>query len=116
MRDQPSARALCDLAASSDAPESARALARAIVARETRAGAAPVEAWAARLAALYGDEAAPETLERRLAAALRAGVLDQGPRHAAVRAHLIATVRAKLAEVDPAALDSWPILDDGAAR
>jgi len=126
MRDLPTARALCDLAAAGDAPEAARALARAIAAREARAGAAPVEAWAARLAALYGDAAVAETLERRLAAELRAGgldagaldarALDVGPRRAAVRAHLIATVRAKLAELDPAAQATWPILDDGSAQ
>jgi hypothetical protein len=119
MRDRPEARTLRELAAAGDAPEATRALALAIAAREARAGAAPVEAWAARLAALYDAAAAPEALERRLAAELRAGTLDDGPRRAAVRAHLIATVRAKLAEIDPVALATWPILDgglDGAAE
>ena len=114
MRDRPEARTLRDLAMSGDGPDAARALAVAIAAREEQAGAAPVVAWAARLAALYDDAAtAPDALERRLAAELRAGALDDGPRRAAVRAHLIATVRAKLAEVDPAALATWPILDAG---
>ena len=117
MRDRPDARMLRDLAMSGDAPDAARALAVAIAAREEQAGAAPVAAWAARLAALYDDPAAaPDTLERRLAAELRAGALDDGPRRAAVRAHLIATVRAKLAEIDPAALATWSILDEETAR
>jgi Domain of unknown function (DUF6285) len=117
MRDRPSAAALRDLMARNDAPAAARALASAIVAREDRAGAAPVEAWAARLAALHGDEAAPpEALERRLARDLRAGSYDRGPRRATVRAHLIATVRAKLAEIDPALIDTWPLLDEAAVR
>ena len=117
MRDRPDARMLRDLAMSGDAPDAARALAVAIAAREEQAGAAPIAAWAARLAALSDDPAAaPDTLERRLAAELRAGALDDGPRRAAVRAHLIATVRAKLAEIDPAALATWSILDEETAR
>ena len=116
MRDRPDARLLRELAASGDAPDAAYALALAIAAREEQAGAAPVEAWAARLAALYDAAVPPDELERRLAAELRAGGLDDGPRRAAVRAHLIATVRAKLAEIDPAARATWPILEDGPAR
>jgi hypothetical protein len=117
MRDRPEARTLRDLAMSGDGPDAARALAVAIAAREEQAGAAPVVAWAARLAALYDDAAtAPDALERRLAAELRAGALDDGPRRAAVRAHLIATVRAKLAEIDPTGLATWPILDEETAR
>ena len=120
MRDRPDVNALTELAdraARADASPDAVAVARGIVAREAAAGDAPVAAWAARLAALYaapdGDAA---TLERRLAAELRAGAFDYGPRRQAVRAHLIATVRAKLVEVDPDLVASWPLLDEGTAR
>jgi hypothetical protein len=116
MRDQPTLQELQALA-TPDAPAAALALARAIIAREQRAGSAPVAAWAARLAALYpGDGAAPDALERRLAGELRAGALDGGPRRGAVRGHLIATVRAKLAEIDPAAIETWALLSEGADR
>jgi hypothetical protein len=124
MRDRPDARTLSDLAeraaAAGVAPD-AVALARAIVARERAAGDAPVAAWAARLALLCdapapGPEAAPEALERRLAVALRAGAFDRGPERDALRAHLIATVRAKLAELAPALIATWPLLDEADAR
>jgi hypothetical protein len=120
MRDAPDRAALARLAdraaAAGRAPE-AVALARAVIARETAAGAVPVDAWAARLAALYDVSSTPADLERRLAADLRAGACDRAPRRAAVQAHLIATVRAKLAELDPALIATWPLLDgvlDGA--
>jgi len=117
MRDRPSAAELRDLIARNDAPAATHALASAIVAREDQAGAAPVAAWAARLAVLHGDAAAPpEMLERRLARDLRAGVYDRGPGRIAVRAHLIATVRAKLAEIDPALIETWPVLDAAGTR
>ncbi len=106
-----------DLAAAGDAPAATRDLAWAIAAREDQAGAAPVAAWAARLATLYGDDAAsPDARERRLARELRAGAFDRAPGRAAVRAHLIATVRAKLAEVDPALIETWPLLGEGEDR
>jgi len=120
MRDRPDVdalTALADAAGGSGSGPDAVALAHAIAAREAAAGAAPVDAWAARLARLYdaseGEPAAdPAALERRLAAELRAGALDRGPRRAAVRAHLIATVRAKLAEVAPDLIASWSLLDE----
>ena len=116
MRDRPDIDALialADAAGESSASPDAVALARAIAAREMAAGAAPVDAWTARLARLYdAPEGDPAALERRLAAELRAGALDRGPRRAAVRAHLIATVRAKLAEVAPDLIAGWPLLDE----
>jgi len=117
MRDAPDATTLgALLGADTDAPAPARRLAGAILAHEARAGDAPVAAWGARLKVLCHDGTAdPAALERRLAAALRAGAFDDGPGRAALRAHLIATVRAKLDELDPALASSWPILDDGAA-
>jgi hypothetical protein len=115
MRDAPDTASLhALLVADPDAPVPARALATAVLAGEARAGSAPVAAWAARLAALCGD-ADPATNERRLVAALRAGALDDGPRRAALRAHLVATVRAKLDELDPALAAGWPLLGDGGA-
>ncbi|MBI3515274.1 MAG: hypothetical protein HY060_14620 [Proteobacteria bacterium] len=120
MRDRPDAGALAELAdraARAGASPDAVAFARAIIAREAAAGEAPVAAWAARLAALStAPERDPATLERRLAGELRAGGLDHGPRRDAVRAHLIATVRAKLAEVDPTLVATWPLLDAGCER
>jgi hypothetical protein len=119
MRDRPDIGALIALvdgAAASDASPEAVAFARAIVARETAAGTAPVAAWAARLARLCeASDVDPAALERRLVAELRAGALDQGPRRAALRAHLIATVHAKLAEVDPDLIAGWPLLDAAAS-
>jgi hypothetical protein len=120
MREPPDSRALGALADRAEADGADPALvsrARAIAAREAAAGAAPVAAWAARLAALYDDGAgSPDALERRLAADIRCGALDL----AAVRAHLIATVRDKLAEVAPDLIATWPVfgpvLDCGAAR
>ena len=115
MRDRPdrdALSALADRAAAAGTSPDAVAWARAIVARERAAGDAPVAACAARLARLYdGSLEAPAALERRLARELRAGALDAGTRRADVRAHLVATVRAKLAELDPARLARWPILD-----
>jgi hypothetical protein len=120
MREPPDSRALgalADRAAAEGADPALVARARAIAAREAAAGAAPVAAWAARLAALYGDGATrPDALERRLAADIRGGAHDR----AAVRAHLIATVRAKLAEVAPDLIATWPVLgpvlDDGVVK
>jgi hypothetical protein len=117
MRDAPDRAALArlaDQAAAADRVPEAVALARAVIAREAAAGTAPVDAWAARLAALYGAPATPaDALERRLAADIRAGACDHGARRAAVHAHLIATVRAKLAELDPALIATWPLLAAG---
>jgi hypothetical protein len=117
MRDAPDIATLCALVASDTmAPVSARTLADAVLAREARAGEAPAAAWAARLGALCGDDASPDERERRLVAALRAGALDDGPRRAVLRAHLIATVRAKLDEVAPELIATWPVLGDRGAR
>jgi hypothetical protein len=117
MREPPDACALRALAARAEADGADAGLvarARAIAAREDAAGASPVAAWAKRLTALYagdaatGPEAAPDVLERRLAAELRGGA-----RRAAVRAHLIATVRDKLAEVAPELIATWPVFGPG---
>ncbi len=114
MRDAPDRAALArlaDEAAAADRVPEAVALARAVIARENAAGAAPVEAWAQRLADLFvapGEAAA--ALERRLADDIRAGACDHAPRRTAVHAHLIATVRTKLAELDPALAATWPLL------
>lgn len=86
-------------------------MALAIAQREEAAGCEPVEAFCGRLAALYGMARGSAELERRLADDIRAGVFDAGPGRAAVRDHLIATVRAKLAETNPAAVEIWPLLD-----
>jgi len=120
MRDAPDRVALArlaDAAAAAGRVPEAVALARAVIARERAAGAAPVEAWAERLADLYAApnapaDARPSELERRLADEIRAGACDHAPRRAAVHAHLIATVRAKLAELDPALAATWPLLED----
>ena len=116
MRDRPDIDALialADGASAVGASADAVAFARAIAGRETTAGAVPVAAWAARLARLYdAPHADPAALERRLAAELRAGALDHGQRRTAVHAHLIATVRAKLAEVDPDLVAAWPLLEE----
>jgi len=116
MRDRPdiaALTALADGAAASGVSPEAVAFARAIAARETAAGAAPIAAWAARLARLCeASDTDPAVLERQLVAELRAGTFDHGARRAAVRAHLIATVRAKLAEVDPDLIAGWPLLDE----
>ena len=56
MRDAPDRAALArlaDEAAAADRVPEAVALARAVIARENAAGAAPVEAWAQRLADLF---------------------------------------------------------------
>lgn len=114
MRDRPTAGELravaarANPAASSDA---AVATAHAIAQREETAGREPVEAWLGRLAALYGMARGSAGLERRLADDIRHGVFDSGAGRAAVRDHLIATVRAKLAETNPAASEIWPLLD-----
>ena len=115
MRDAPDRAALArladDAAAAGRVPE-AVALARAVIARESAAGAAPVEAWAQRLADLYSAPGAPAAaLERRLAGDFRAGVCDRGRRRSAVHAHLVATVHAKLAELEPALAATWPLLE-----
>jgi hypothetical protein len=116
MRDAPDRAALArlaDAAAAADRVPEAVALARAVIARESAAGTAPVEAWAARLADLYAAPSSPaDALERRLADDIRAGSCDHAPRRAAVHAHLVDTVRAKLAELDPALVATWPLLGD----
>jgi hypothetical protein len=115
MRDRPDAGALTALAAAPGASPDAVAFARAIVARERAAGDAPVAAWAARLGRLYdAPDGDPVALERRLVRELRGGAFDRGPRRAAARAHLIATVRAKLAEVEPDLIATWPLLAEAA--
>jgi hypothetical protein len=120
MRDAPDRDALARLAADAAAAGAlpdAVALARTVIAREDAAGAAPVAAWAARLGALYAaPDAAAEALERRLADELRAGAFDRDPRRSAVQAHLIATVRAKLAELDLALIATWPLLAEAPDR
>jgi hypothetical protein len=111
MRDAPDRAALARLADAAEAADEmpeAVALARAAIAREIAAGDAPAAAWTARLAALCGADVSSAAQERRLAAGLRGGGFDD--RRAAVRAHLIATVRAKLAELDPALVADWPVL------
>jgi hypothetical protein len=87
----------------------------AIVARELEQEEhALAEEWT-RLAALLGEPARPEpphtAMRERIAAAssalverIRRGEADAGPFAAAVRAHVRATVRAKLAVANPAYL------------
>lgn len=77
-----------------------------IAARQATAGDAPVIEARDRLRALYGGSSDDfDTLERRLAADIRAGRFDSGaPERAIVLAHLEATTRAKAAESCPKAL------------
>ena len=76
-----------------------------IARRQALAGEAPVAAARARLAAIYGDEAAElATLERRLARDIRAGCYDPGAAgRAAVFDHLTLGARDKAAESSPKA-------------
>ena len=77
------------------------ARAMAIAAREAAAGAAPLAACQAALAALYG-EGDLDTLLRRLAAAIRAGAYDApGAAREEVRRLLWAITVQKLSESNP---------------
>ena len=86
-----------------------------IAARESRAGENGLRAALARLAALYGQAVEPTPIEdvrdrlsqlnRRLAADIRAGVFDAGPRRRALIDHLRATTRARLAITNPKVLE-----------
>jgi RNA polymerase-interacting CarD/CdnL/TRCF family regulator len=92
--------------------------AMAIAARELEAGDDPRRAEVERLCVIYnvappvaGDrrtlEAASRRLNHRLAAEIRAGMLDAaGPRREAVRAHLLQTAIAKLRLSNPKYLAS----------
>ena len=103
MRDRPDGAVLAAMAAAKWADEE-RALverARAIAARESVAGGAPVAACRDALVAIYG-EGALEVLLRRLARDIRAGVYDPpGPPRDAVRHLLWMITRQKLSESNP---------------
>jgi hypothetical protein len=83
-----------------------------IAGREQEAGAAPLRAALARLAAIYGERVPAELsdaeasdmmqrLDRRLAGDIRAGVFDSGAKRDALLAHLEATTRARVAITNP---------------
>ncbi|GIK96185.1 MAG: hypothetical protein BroJett029_03940 [Alphaproteobacteria bacterium] len=86
-----------------------------IAARESRSGESELRAALARLAALYdqAEEASSvddardrlSLLNRRLAADIRAGVFDAGPKRGALTNHLRATTRARLAITNPKVLE-----------
>lgn len=87
-----------------------------IAGREAQAGDAALREAASRLAAIY-EERIPDglseaearallsRLNRRLAEDIRAGRFDTGPKRAALRAHLEATTRARLAITNPKVLE-----------
>ena len=103
MRDRPDGAALAAMAEARSEDEE-RALierARAIAARESAAGAVPLEACRGALVAIYG-EGELEVLLRRLARDIRAGVYDAPtPPREAVRRLLWAITRQKLSESNP---------------
>jgi hypothetical protein len=77
-----------------------------IVARELALGGVFATDERQRAAALLGHDGEPDTLERELATAIRAGALDdQAPD---VRAHVRATVREKLLIANPGYLPHGP--------
>lgn len=90
--------------------------AMAIAGREQQAGDAALRTALARLAAIY-EEAVPDALSeeaartllsrlnRRLAADIRSGAFDAGPKRAALIAHLEATTRARVAITNPKVLE-----------
>jgi hypothetical protein len=71
----------------------------ATVARELELGSRFAADERRRAAALLGHDGEPDSLERELAAAIRAGSLDD--RDDGVRAHVRATVREKLLIANP---------------
>jgi hypothetical protein len=70
-----------------------------MVERELRLAAAMTTSERARAAAILGHDGDPRGLEQELAAAIRAGTLDE--RLADVRTHVRATVREKLLVANP---------------
>jgi hypothetical protein len=71
-----------------------------IAAREITAGDGPRNEIAAGLARLYGA-GEPDALFRRLAAEIRAGEFDEGPRHEAVRELLWELAKGKARAANP---------------
>ncbi|MDQ1511352.1 MAG: hypothetical protein QOG50_3196 [Actinomycetota bacterium] len=81
-----------------------------VVERELNLGPGLEPAERARAAELLGHDGDADALERELAAAIRAGALDD--RLAEVRAHVRATVREKLLIANPAYLPTVRLPDD----
>jgi hypothetical protein len=79
-----------------------------IAAREAAAGDAPRRELASALATLYGA-GEPDALFRRLAAGIRAGEFDEGPRRDAVRDLLWALAKAKARAANPRLLTAQGI-------
>ena len=117
MHDRPSAAELERLiAVAEEASAQSVAFARAVIAAERAAAPTAAAAWTARLAALVPG-VPPDVAERRLAAEIRDLALVAASRRAAIRAHLAATVRAKLAVTAPECIATFamfaPAVDSG---